>query len=503
MAPIVRTPYGQVAGEQRDGMAAFRGIPYARAPVGELRFRAPGPPEPWSDVRDATRFGPIAMQNPSPMDTIFGAVQRPAMSEDCLSLNVWTPGLDGGGRPVMVWIHGGAFVGGSGSTPWYDGTAFVTRGDVVVVTLNYRLGALGFLHLADLGGDGFAGSGNAGILDQVAALRWVRESIAAFGGDPENVTIFGESAGAMSVGTLLGLPAARGLFRRAILQSGGASNVKSAEQATEIAGQILAALEVAPEQTEKLREMPAEALLKAQATVSEANRNGGIPFEPVIDGVVLPGPALDAVAAGSAAGVSMLVGTTLDEMRLFTAFDPTAGVADEADLLKRCAAIFGSTERGSAALAAYRRTRPEAALDDVWSAIATDQVFRVPAVRLLDRQSRHQEQSWMYLFTWASPAFGGRLGSCHALEIPFVFNTLDAPGASGFTGGTTPEMRTLADTMQDAWIAFARTGDPNHPDLPAWPRYEPSRRATMVLGSSCAPAEDLYAELEVWEEATV
>ncbi|MGH2586914.1 MAG: carboxylesterase/lipase family protein, partial [Dehalococcoidia bacterium] len=222
MAPVVRTPYGQVAGEQRDGVTVFRGIPYARAPLGELRFRAPQPPEPWSDVRDATRFGPIAMQNPSPMDTIFGAVQRPAMSEDCLSLNVWTPGLDDGRRPVMVWIHGGAFVGGSGSTPWYDGTAFASRGDVVVVTLNYRLGALGFLHLADLGGDAFAGSGNVGILDQVAALRWVRESIAAFGGDPENVTVFGQSAGARSIATMMSMPNPRGLFDKAILQSGPA-----------------------------------------------------------------------------------------------------------------------------------------------------------------------------------------------------------------------------------------------------------------------------------------
>ncbi|MGH2586548.1 MAG: carboxylesterase family protein, partial [Dehalococcoidia bacterium] len=306
--------------------------------------------------------------------------------------------------------------------------------------------------------------------------------------------------GAMSVGTLLGLPSARGLFRRAILQSGGASNVKSAGQATEITHQILTALHITPEQTGELSEIPAEALLKAQAEVSEANRNGGIPFEPVIDGVVLPGPVLDSVAAGGTADVSMLAGTTLDEMRLFTAFDPTAGVADEADLLNRCAAIFGTEVRGTAALATYRRTRPAATPSDMWSAIATDQVFRVPAVRLLDQQSRHQEQSWMYLFTWASPAFDGKLGSCHALEIPFVFNTLDAPGASGFTGDTTPEMRTLADTMQNAWIAFARTGDPNHPDLPAWPRYESSRRATMVLGSSCAPAEDLYAELEVWEE---
>jgi para-nitrobenzyl esterase len=325
MTLVVRTPYGLVAGNQENDVAVFRGIPYARPPVGELRFRAPLPPEPWDGPRDATRFGPIAMQNPSPMDSVFGRVERPAASEDCLTLNVWTPAVSseflvpgsesapfqpgarnqgpGTRRPVMVWIHGGAFVGGSGSTPWYDGTSFAARGDVVLVTLNYRLGALGFLHLADLGGDAFAGSGNIGILDQVAALRWVRDSIAAFGGDPENVTIFGESAGAMSVGTLLGLPEARGLFRRAILQSGGAGNIKPAEAATEIARQMLAALDLGPHQLESLRTVPAEALLTAQAKVTEANRGGtGIPFEPVIDGTVLPGPVLDSVAAGEAAG---------------------------------------------------------------------------------------------------------------------------------------------------------------------------------------------------------
>src|SRR3712207_215533 len=267
MASTVMTAVGEVAGELGDGVHVFRGIPYARPPVGELRFRPPQPPEPWAGARPATAFGSIAMQSPSPLENLFGAAERPSMSEDCLYLNIWTPGLDGARRPVMVWIHGGAFVTGSGSTPWYDGTRFAARGDVVVVTLNYRLGAFGFLHLADLIGESFVGSGNAGILDQAAALAWVRDNIAAFGGDPENVTIFGESAGAMSVGTLLALPAARGLFQRAILQSGAASNAMSRERANEVAGRLLEALGIPREKSETIRDVPARDLLAAQGRV--------------------------------------------------------------------------------------------------------------------------------------------------------------------------------------------------------------------------------------------
>jgi para-nitrobenzyl esterase len=501
MASIAETTYGQVAGESNDGVHTFRGIPYGRPPVGGLRFRASQPPEPWTGVREATSFGSIAMQNPSPLEGLFGAAERPPMNEDCLYLNVWTPGLDSARRPVMVWIHGGAFVTGSGSTPWYDGTRFASRGDVVVVTINYRLGALGFLHLTDLAGESFAGSGNAGILDQAAALAWVRDNIAAFGGDPGNVTIFGESAGAMSVGTLLALPAARGLFHRAILQSGAASNAMTRERANEVAGQMLEALNIPREQAATIRDVPVADLLAAQAKVYLSSDSGGLPFQPMVDGDSLPELPLDAVGHGSASGVSVLAGTTRDEMRLFTAFDPSSAVKDEADLLARCVPLFGSEERGRRAIEAYRQARPEGTVADVWPAIMTDQVFRVPAARLLDRQSAQTDQTWSYLFAWATPAFGGALGSCHALEIPFVFNNLDKPGASALTGPVTPEMQTLAEHMQDAWIAFARTGDPNHAGLPRWERYEPQRRATMIFDTACALEDNAGCEqLALWEE---
>ena len=493
MTSIVATQQGRLAGRESRGVHVFRGIPYARPPVGARRFRPPQPPEPWPGTRDATRFGPSAPQSPWPLAAIFDAITV-GESEDCLTLNVWTPGLDGARRPVLVWIHGGAFVGGAGSTPWYDGTAFAARGDVVVVTLNYRLGTLGFLHLADLLGDAYIGSGNVGILDQVAALTWVRENIAAFGGDPDNVTVFGESAGAMSVGALLGLPAARGLFRRAILQSGAAHDALTRRRATELALQVLDALWIDRADAATLVRVPVEPLLLAQSAIVAANWETELAFQPVVDGDTLPARPIDAVAAGSAAGVSLLVGTNLDEMHLFMAFDPTVAVTGEADALRRCARIFGAEERAAAALATYRRARPAAAVGDLWSAVLTDHDFRMPAVRLAEAQGRVQPQTWMYLFTRPSPAFGGGLGACHALEIPFVFNTLDAPGAAAFTGGTTPEAKALADAMQDAWIAFARTGDPNHPGLPAWPPYEPAQRATMIFGPTCAVAADPYAE---------
>src|SRR5881227_538669 len=256
---IVETTSGTVRGREKNGIQDFRGIPYAAPPVGELRFRPPQPVEPWNGVRDATAFGPMAMQTQGAMETMFGAPPRP-MSEDCLTLNVWTPGLDDARRPVMVWIHGGGFLFGTGATPWYDGRSFA-RDDIVLVTINYRLGAFGFLHID--------GQGNNGILDQVAALEWVRDNIAAFGGDPGNVTAFGESAGAMSVGTLLGLPAAKGLFVKAIPESGAGHSAKTEAEAGAIAGEFLAEIGVdpGPGVIDRLRAVPADKLLEGQATV--------------------------------------------------------------------------------------------------------------------------------------------------------------------------------------------------------------------------------------------
>ena len=498
-APVAETTSGRVEGLVKHGVAVFRGIPYAAPTGGANRYRPPAPPEPWTGVREATRFAPIAPQNPSPLETMLGAGTI-EMGEECLALNVWTPACDGARRPVMVWIHGGAFVNGSGSTPWYDGTSFAARGDLVCVTINYRLGALGFLHLADLGGEEFASTGNLGLLDQVAALRWVRDNIEAFGGDPGNVTVFGESAGAMSVGALLGMPSARGLFRRAIPQSGAANHVSGRDAATGVALDLLGALGLDRTELGRLREIPVESILAAQAKVGGDRRSvRHLPHQPVVDGTALPESPLDAVTAGSASGVDLLLGTNVDEMRLFTALDPALGAIDEPALLTRADELFGAGA-GARAVESYRGSRPGCGAADVWTAVLSDLVFRVPAVRLAERQSAHAPVH-LYLFSWATPAFGGALGSCHALEIPFVFNALDAPGVSTFTGAPTPGARELAERMHDTWTAFARTGDPNGAGLPDWPAFTPDRRATMVLAERCAVEEDpAAAELAHWAD---
>jgi para-nitrobenzyl esterase len=514
-APASPTTGGTVQGRTKDGVLLFAGIPYAAPPVGGGRFAPPAPPEPWSGTRDAARFGPVAWQPGKLLGGLMGLSEQ-HMEEDCLLLNVQTPALDDGGRPVMVWIHGGGFTSGSGSTPWYNGASFARRGDVVVVTINYRLGALGFLHLPELGGERFAFSGLSGILDQVAALEWVRDNIAAFGGDPGNVTIFGESAGAMSVGTLLGLPAATGLFHKAITQSGAAANLLAPATATEVTAAFLAAFGTTD--LEALLAADPAALLAAQEAVSaevlsnpgrlagadgagsgaDSGMNLGMPFQPVVDGVMLPRAPLDAIGDGLAAAVPVLAGTTADEWNVFHLASPSA--LDDVGLLRRLDRLAG--RQGHTVSATYREARPGATADELWCAVLTDRIFRLPALRLLEAQAPHQpEHTFQYRFSWRSRAFEGRLGACHALEIPFVFNTLTQPGAGLFLGEG-PEPTALALTMHDAWIAFARTGDPNHDGLPEpWPAFDAGRRALMDFDDAVGVVDDPgSAERQLWDE---
>jgi para-nitrobenzyl esterase len=429
--------------------------------------------------------------------------------EDCLTLNVWTPATDGASRPVMVWIHGGGFETGSGAGLLYHGDRLAVRGDVVVVTINYRLGILGFA-ASDALRDEDGVAGNWGLLDQVASLRWVRANIAGFGGDPANVTIFGESAGGMSVTTLLGTPAAAGLFRRAIAESGPPS-VRSLETGEQTLASVMAELGLpsGPAGIAALREMPVERLLVAQAALSARRRlgQGGLPFSPVVESGSLPETPLAVVARGGAAPVELIIGTNREETTLFSIGDRQAFALDDAGLRRRLGRVLPG--RGDDAIEVYAKARSDrgetATPTALWTAILTDLVFRVPSLRTAEAQSGHQPNTFMYLFTWPTPVLGGILGSPHALEIPFVFGTYDVGAFATFTGADRdPEAAAvLAGRVMDAWTTFARTGAPVGGSAAgkSWPAYSAADgRATMIIDRhwrvETAPME---AERRFWD----
>lgn len=506
MGEVVRTALGRLEGEAERGVQVFRGIPYARPPQGALRFRPPLPPEPWSGTRPARRFGRVAPQN-GPATRVLRGISPPVadQSEDCLSLNVWTPAADGRRRPVLVWIHGGAFVLGSGSTGLYAGARLAREGNVVVVTLNYRLGALGFLNLRALRPGDEDARANFGLLDQIAALAWVRDHIEAFGGDPARVTIFGESAGGMSVGALLGTPRARGLFQRAICQSGAAHHVSSSELAARVGKRFLEELGLGAERVDALRTVPVRDLLRAQqaAALSLGLPLGTLAWQPSVDGDVLPRSPLGEIQAGGAAGVPLLVGTTRDEWKLFLLADRRARRLDGDGLRRRIERTLSDVQGADPALAfeTYRRAdseRTSPAPWERWAAFQGDHVFHAPAVRLAEHQARHAD-TWTYLFSWSLPLLSRRVGACHGLEIPFVFGTLRDPWLRAWLGATRAA-RDLSSRMQRAWIEFGRCGDPRHDDLPCWPRFEATRRPTLAFDTRCTLSEAPFAEtLPFWE----
>lgn len=493
---IIETRSGPVRGDRKRGALRVKGIPFAAPPVGALRFRAPEPVDPWTQVHDGTGRFPIAPQPLAGMEAAAGGAGGAEQSEaGCLTLNVWTPAADDGRRPVLFWIHGGGFLTGAGTVPWYEGSRLAGR-DVVVVTTNYRLGALGFLDLESIGGAEYRDSGNVGLLDQLAALRWVRDNIEAFGGDPGNVTIFGESAGGMSVATLLGSPAAAGLFHKAVPQSGAAANTHDKARAAEVAGKFLAKLGV--DDLDALRRLPAAELIAAQGAVGDDfETGGGLPFQPVVGGDVLPRPPLDAVRDGAAADIPLLTGANRHEMRLFTALDPRLAAADRERVLALADARTGG--RGAELLDAYTAAGADSP-QRLFEAITTDLVFGLPAADLLEAQAPHAP-TFAYEFRFESTAFGGALGAAHAVEIPFVFDNLDAGGASFFVGEANDAMRVLATAMADAWTTFARSGAPAAVGLPAWPEYTSESRSTMVLDLECAVEDDPAAAIRsFWRE---
>jgi para-nitrobenzyl esterase len=489
-----RTGYGDLRGTIDRGVTVFRGVPYARPPVGPLRFVPPQPLDGWTGVRDATTFGQPAMQGANAASP--GLTVNAPPSEDCLTLNVWTPAMDDARRPVMVWLHGGAFMVGSGSMPMFHGATLARRGDVVVVTINYRLGLFGYLRGIDVCGDVLPSTGNEGLLDQLAALRWVKEQIAAFGGDPENVTVFGQSAGAHSITAMSAMPTARGLFHRAIVQSGSPLTQTPAD-ASQVAETILADLGLAPQEAVRLRDLSAAELLDVQAR--GVTRARGSFYRPVLDGATIPSDPYAAIAAGSAAGIPLLIGTNLEEWRFFIRLDPEAERLTDDGLLTRLADPRANAQAAdnaqfdpAEAVTMHRQARAARGESttawDLWVAIMSDRRFRVPSMRLAERHSTHTPETYAYLFTWKSPGWDGRLGAGHEVQVPFVFGTLDASDSRDLVPAGSP-VGALPELMQDAWIAFARTGSPRTRDLPDWDAYSAHRRRTMILGTSCGAVD--------------
>jgi para-nitrobenzyl esterase len=499
--PTVETASGRISGTEERGVSIFKGIPYAAPPLSERRFRPPQSVEPWTGTRDALAYGSLAIQAdnvfalPPDLTAIFplGGVEKP--SEDCLYLNVWTSGTSGATRPVLFWCHGGAFITGSGSSPWNDGANLCRLDAVVVVSFNHRLGALGYLHLEDIADD-FAGAGTAGIRDIVAALEWVRDNIAAFGGDPGNVTIFGESGGGAKVSVLMALPAAKGLFHKAIIQSGPALQMATREDGTKTARQFLAELGLGPRDAGKLRSMPVENILLAQSVVQASVGRASIAdrrrlgFNPVTDGAYFPGGPFNPEAPAVSAHVPLMIGSNKDEQSLFLGHLPWVTGANHDNLAAAMKPYLG--DRSAEIVARYQEARPDLPADRLGLIIVGDLGVRMMSLQMVERKlAQKAADVFVYLFAWETPVLGGRLRSCHTLEIPFVFNNLEGAAITG----TDPSRLPLGETMARAWIAFARSGNPG------WPAYDTTTRPTMVFDvQSRVEADPFGAERRIWED---
>lgn len=472
------------------GVAAFKGVPYAAPPVGANRFRAPLPHEAWTGTRPALDYGPTVPHPPyaPPFDRLLREPVIPG--DDCLNLNIWTPDPATSGLPVMVWIHGGAFTNGSGAIPTYDGRRFAALG-TVLVTLNYRLGVDGFLLLPE-------GAANLGLQDQVAALSWIQDNIRAFGGDPDQVCVFGESAGGGSVVALMAMPSARGLFRRAIAQSGTAHSVMTRPQAESVAAGLAEKLGIRANR-EALLTVETEDLFSAQREIAIAARAAGprsseslprLPFGPCVDGEVLPGRPLDLLRSGVASEIELVIGTNRDEMNLYLVAPGLIDLVDDGGFTA-AATAYGLPAQE--AMAAYSEARPGAPPGELLSALMTDEFFRLPAISTAEAHLAGGGRSWMYEFAWPSPEFGGRLGACHAIEIGFVFNNLDR-GRSTLHGDSPPQA--LADTVHSAWARFAAGRGPG------WAEYDLEFRRTMVFWPGAEVVEDPGAlQRRLWEGA--
>lgn len=499
---VVETATGKVRGLRERGASIFKGIPYAAAPFGAGRFRPPRRTEPWTGTRDALAYGNLAIQADNafnlPADLVaiwpLGGIEK--TSEDCLYLNVWTSGTCGTKRPVMFWCHGGGFFTGSGSSPWTDGGNLCRLDDVVVVSFNHRLGALGYLHLEDIAGSGFAGAGTAGMHDIVAALEWVRDNIASFGGDADNVTIFGESGGGAKVSVLMALPSAKGLFHKAIIQSGPALQMATREDGTRTARQFLAELGLGGKEADKLRSLPVEMILAAQVAVQASLSRASIAdrrrvgFNPVIDGTFFPSGPFAPAAPAASADVPLMIGSNKDEQSLFLGHLPWVTGASFDNLAEAMTPYLG--DRAAEIVATYRAAQPVLPADQLGLIIVGDLGVRMMSLHMAERKlAQKAADVFVYLFAWETPVLGGRLRSCHTLEIPFVFNTADTAELTGDDPARLP----LAEAMARAWLAFAKDGNPG------WRAYDLTDRPTMVFDVESRVENDPFGmERRAWEE---
>jgi len=490
---IVNTKLGKVQGYRAGiekylssftspGVIKFKGIPYAEPPINELRFKPPIPRKPWKGTLDATKFGPTA---PKP-ELLYKIpeFQHEQSEAECLNLNIWAPDIDGELRPVMVWIHGGGFITGSGAN--FECSNLASRGNVVIVSINYRLGPLGFLYIPDE-------TANVGLLDQIAAIKWVKENIQPFGGDPNNITIFGQSAGAASVCILLAMPAAKHLFHRVIAQSCAAHpsdfKLSSRMEATET---LMANLGIKKGNIEDLRTIPAEKIIEADPTRKNIYKVDWLSFNlsyfgPVIEKNTLPTHPLDKIKKGCASEIDLLIGSNLDEATAYTVTHPDPSIIDDKimyEQIRRYLNGLGKDINNAEKLVdLYKNAKGKRKLNTprkLFDAICSDYAFRIPSIHFAELHGKFQKNTYMYLFHWKTPLYNGKFGATHSLEVPFVFGTLPEK-EFGLHPKKNEITERLSNNMMDYWVSFARNGDPNCEGLSKWPSYRADKRSTMIF----------------------